>query len=136
MVGIIAGIIVLYLLLSIRVLRQYERGVIFLLGTVRTRLTADFGYDLRPQRALDPSGLTASGTVHILELRAKGSSSALHPARLNHEGLFRKSMMRLRAYSSGRGHWFSCYAIRIIGIPATDQRCRTSRTSRPVHKTA
>jgi regulator of protease activity HflC (stomatin/prohibitin superfamily) len=32
MVGIIAGIIVLYLLLSIRVLRQYERGVIFLLG--------------------------------------------------------------------------------------------------------
>src|ERR1700694_3389260 len=32
MVGIIAGIIVLYLLLSIRVLRQYERGVVFRLG--------------------------------------------------------------------------------------------------------
>src|SRR3982074_1937728 len=32
MVGIIAGIIVLYLLLSIRILRQYEPGVIFLLG--------------------------------------------------------------------------------------------------------
>src|SRR6478672_5711319 len=32
MVGIIAGIILLYLFASIRVLRQYERGVVFLLG--------------------------------------------------------------------------------------------------------